>query len=101
LSGHYSALLGSSSAIGIPVDVFSDGEARWLGVQAKGQRERPSVMLVSVPYAMKASDAETLGGLPASAFFCADATTVLKVQMGVLWCCFRGRKGNSGLPSHP
>jgi hypothetical protein len=32
------------------------------------------VLLVSVPYALKSSDAETLGGLPASAFLRADAT---------------------------
>ncbi len=33
-----------------------------------GRAEMPRVLLASVPYAMKASDAETLGGLPASAF---------------------------------
>jgi hypothetical protein len=33
-----------------------------------GQAEQPRVMLLAVPYAMKAGDAETLGGLPASAF---------------------------------
>ena len=47
---------------------FSNGEARWLGVQAESQPEQPRILLVSVPYALKASDAETLGGLPASAF---------------------------------
>ena len=67
-SGHYSALLGARSANGIPLDLFSNGEARWLGVQAESQPEQPRILLVSVPYALKASDAETLGGLPASAF---------------------------------
>src|SRR6516162_7645380 len=34
----------------------------------QGQAEQPRVLLVSVPYAMKAADAETIGGLPPSAF---------------------------------
>jgi hypothetical protein len=71
-SGHYTALLGARNAAGIPLDVFSSGEARWLGIQAEGQAEQARVLLVSVPYAMKAADAETLGGLPASAFLRAD-----------------------------
>ncbi len=72
-SGHYAAVLGARSTKGISLEVFSSGEARWLGVQAQGQAEQPRLLLVSVPYAMKASDAETLGGLPASAFLRADA----------------------------
>ena len=75
-TGHYNSLLGARSAAGIPLEVFSNGEARWLGVQAEGQPEQPRVLLVSVPYALKASDSETLGGLPASAFLRADAVTV-------------------------
>jgi hypothetical protein len=41
-----------------------------LGVQFNrpGETEQPRVQLVSVPYALKASDAETLGGLPAAAY---------------------------------
>ena len=75
-SGHYTALLGSSTAAGIPLDVFSSNEARWLGVQPQGQSEQPRVLLVSVPYALKAADAQTLGGLPVSAFLRADTATV-------------------------
>jgi hypothetical protein len=48
--------------------LFTSGEARWLGVQAEGQGQQPRVLLLSVPYALKAADAETVGGLPASAF---------------------------------
>jgi hypothetical protein len=72
-TGHYTALLGARSQNGIPLEVFSTNEARWLGVQIQGQPEGPRVLLVSVPYAIKASDAETLGGLPASAFLRSDA----------------------------
>jgi hypothetical protein len=67
-SGHYTVQLGSASSLGLPSDLFASGEARWLGVQAQGQAEQPRVMLLSVPYALKAGDAATLGGLPASAF---------------------------------
>src|ERR1700677_2529021 len=66
--GHYSVTLGSTTSSGLPTNVFAQGEARWLGVQVQGQGERPRVLLVSVPYALKALDAETLGGKPASAF---------------------------------
>ena len=37
-------------------------------MQVQGQAEQSRVLLVSVPYAFKAHEAETLGGLPASAF---------------------------------
>ena len=66
--GHYSALLGASKPDGLPLDVFSSGEARWLEVQVQSQPEQPRVLLLSVPYAMKAGDAATVGGLPPSAF---------------------------------
>ena len=65
--GQYVVLLGSTAAAGIPMDAFSANEARWLGVQPEGQAEQ-RVLLVSVPYALKAADAETLGGMPASSF---------------------------------
>ena len=66
--GNYSAMLGSTTSTGLPTELFASGEARWLGVQAQGQAEQPRVLLISVPYAMKAADAETIGGLPPSAF---------------------------------
>jgi hypothetical protein len=68
LTGHYSVQLGSTKPDGIPTELFTSGEARWLGVQPEGQAEQPRVLLLSVPYALKAGDAETLGGLPPSAF---------------------------------
>jgi hypothetical protein len=67
-AGHYTVQLGAASASGLPSDLFKTGEARWLAVQPQGQVELPRVLLVAVPYAMKAADAETVGGLPASAF---------------------------------
>ena len=64
--GHFSAKLGSASGRGLPADLFASGEARWLGVRPQGQEEQARVLLLSVPYALKALDAETLGGKPAS-----------------------------------
>jgi hypothetical protein len=67
-TGHYSVMLGSTLSQGLPSNLFASGAARWLGVQAQGEPEQPRVLLVAVPYALKALDAETIGGKPASAF---------------------------------
>jgi trimeric autotransporter adhesin len=67
-NGRYSVMLGAASSQGIPSEAFAAGQARWLAVQPSGQNEQARVVLVSVPYALKALDAETIGGLPASAF---------------------------------
>ena len=66
----YNVLIGSTLSEGMPLDLFSASEPRWLGVRfnGPGEAEQPRVQMVSVPYALKASDAETLGGLPAAAY---------------------------------
>jgi len=74
-SGRYSITLGSTKTNGLPSDLFVSGEARWMGVQPEGQAEQPRVLLLSVPYALKAADAETIGGLPPSAFVLATPGT--------------------------
>ncbi len=74
-SGNYSVLLGSTTATGLPNDMFSQQEQRWLGVQVQGETEQPRVLMVSVPYAFKAHDAETLGGKSASDFMPANGAT--------------------------
>jgi len=67
--GRYNVLLGSFSARGLPMELFASAESRWLGVRPQnGEDEQPRLVLVSVPYALKASDADTLGGKPASAY---------------------------------
>jgi hypothetical protein len=73
-NGRYSVQLGVTKPGGLPTDVFTSGEARWLAVQISGQTEQPRVLLLSVPYALKAADAETIGGLPPSAFVKAQPT---------------------------
>ena len=73
-TGNFSVLLGSTIATGLPSDLFSQQEQRWLGVQLQGQAEQPRVLLVSVPYAFKAQEAETLGGKSVSDFVLANDT---------------------------
>lgn len=66
--GRYSVMLGA--AVGLPLDLFASSDARWLGVQAvlPGEQEQARLLFVSVPYALKSVDADTLGGKPASAY---------------------------------
>lgn len=68
--GRYAIFLGATSAEGLPVSLFAGEAQRWLGMRfaRPGEAEQPRVLLTSVPYAMRASDADTLGGLPPSAF---------------------------------
>jgi len=73
--GGYSVVLGAAQPDGLPPELFASGEARWLGVQVQGQADAPRVLLVSVPYALKAADADTVGGKPLSAFVLAGDTT--------------------------
>jgi hypothetical protein len=61
-TGHYSVMLGATSSYGLPSDIFVAGEARWLTVQPQSQQEQPRVMLLSVPYALKAGDAQNSRG---------------------------------------
>ena len=67
-SGHYTVLLGATRAEGLPDTLFAGNTARWLGIRVENDQEQPRVLLAAVPYALKAADAETLGGRPLSAF---------------------------------
>ena len=71
--GRYTVLLGTTKSEGVALDLFSADEPRWLGVrvQLPGYQEEPRVLLVSVPYALRAADSATLGGKPPSAFLLA------------------------------
>jgi hypothetical protein len=82
---------------GLPLDLFSSGDARWLGrrFERTGEPEQARVLLTSVPYALKASDADTLGGRPPSAYLLAEpGTTDNGGTAG-------GGAGPSKLPSGP
>ena len=74
-SGHYAVHLGASRPDGLPADLFATSDARWLGVRIEGQPEQPRVLLVSVPYALRAAEADTIAGKPLSAFVLAGEQT--------------------------
>ena len=86
--GRYSLLLGASQPDGIPAAVFGAGDARWRGtlVERAGEVEGARVRITSVPYALRASDADTLGGRPASAYVLAPP------RQGQRWRPRRGRQ---------
>jgi hypothetical protein len=67
-AGRYAVSLGSSRAEGLPLELFTSLQARWLGVRREGEKEQPRILLLTVPYALKAADTETLGGKPPSAY---------------------------------
>ncbi|HEY0704234.1 MAG TPA: hypothetical protein VGD60_15795 [Candidatus Acidoferrales bacterium] len=88
-SGRFNALLGGATANGLPAELFGisagtgigtgvgagsgAAQSRWLGITIARQAEMPRVLLASVPYALKAGDADTLGGLPASEYVTAKS----------------------------
>ena len=72
-AGNYNVLLGSTKNGGMPAELFGANEPRWLQVSfhVPDAVDSPRVLLVSVPYALKAVDADMLGGKPASAYLMA------------------------------
>jgi hypothetical protein len=103
-SGQYSTLLGMSLPNGLPIEIFTSGEPRWLGVQAQqpGDAEQPRILLVSVPYALKAADADTIGGKPASAFVLAqpdNLTSSPEFKRGNALPRFMGAGSGTSIPS--
>ncbi|HTX75748.1 MAG TPA: hypothetical protein VMD29_06045 [Terracidiphilus sp.] len=52
----------------MPSSLFAAGQPRWIAVSIERAPESTRVPLLSVPYAMKAADAQTLAGMPAAAF---------------------------------
>lgn len=73
--GRFAAMLGSTQPDGLPLDLFATSAARWLEIAGEGLAAQARVMLVSVPYALKAADADTVGGRPLSAFVLAGDKT--------------------------
>jgi len=74
--GRYAVVLGATHPDGIPPSVFAAG-AQWLGIvfARAGEVEASRVRLTSVPYALRAAEADTLGGHPASDYLLASEGT--------------------------
>ncbi len=79
-NGHFATLLGGATPNGMPAELFGTGESRWLGITVGHQQEMPRVLLASVPYALKAADADTLGGLPASAYVTTQSLAAINAK---------------------
>ncbi len=49
--GRYTVLLGTTQPNGLPLDLFTTGRARWLGIRPHlpGEGEQPRVLLVGMP----------------------------------------------------
>jgi hypothetical protein len=60
--GRVKLLAGASTDAGIPQQLFQSADARWLGIAVKGETEQPRIMVMSMPYAVEAQNAETVGG---------------------------------------
>jgi hypothetical protein len=61
-AGRYTIFAGATQTDGLPKALFVSNSAHWLGVGVQGESEQPRVMLLSMPYALKAADADTLAG---------------------------------------
>lgn len=66
--GNYSVMIGAATKGGVPVEMFATGSARWLQIDDVGAGDQPRALMVSVPYALKAEDAEKLAGKSATDF---------------------------------
>lgn len=66
--GRYSILVGLLHPEGVPPELFTSMGADWLGVSVDGGPESSRVLLVAVPYAFRALDADSLDGHSASEF---------------------------------
>src|SRR5205809_722621 len=51
---------------GLPNELFTQQNSLWLEIRVEGEVDSPRTKLISVPYALKAADAEKLVGKPAS-----------------------------------
>jgi len=71
-AGGYTVFAGASQPDGLPRELFASGAARWIGVAIQGEAEQPRVRILSVPYALSAGNAETLGGSKVTDFVMAE-----------------------------
>jgi hypothetical protein len=70
-NGSYTMFVGATLPDGVPQEFFLASAAatgRWLGVGVQGEPEQPRIMLLSVPFALRARDADALTGRPGADF---------------------------------
>jgi hypothetical protein len=79
--GRFAVNLGASTAL--PQHVFNAEQARWIGTTIDG-RDLGRTALVAVPYALKAADADTLGGHAAATYVRTRQDGKLETGAGLL-----------------
>jgi len=86
-AGKYSILLGASSG-GVPTKLFTAMSSMWIG-NIPESPSSPRVRFASAPYALKASDAETLAGHSVSDFVLRDQAVpideALQIPNPICW----------------
>jgi hypothetical protein len=94
--GKYTVLLGSTTSTGLPQPLFTTGAAKWLSVAPSVQdadsdsdsSAASRTLLIATPYALKASDSDTLAGHPISDFSLLssakplDGTDITQINVG-------------------
>jgi hypothetical protein len=76
--GHSYVMLGATGSEEIPMDLFTSGELRWLGVEVlPAERTAGYYCEYNIPYALQAANALTLCGLPVSALPKAATSSVV------------------------
>ena len=83
-AGRYTVFAGATQPEGLPRELFAVNAAQWIGVALQGEPEQPRVRMVSVPYALSAGNADTLGGVPVKDFVMTEnlAESVKKALTG-------------------
>ena len=72
-AGRYTMLAGATLNDGVPKEFLSgSAPGRWLGIGVQGEAEQIRMMLVTVPYALRAREADTLAGKTATDFMLVD-----------------------------
>jgi len=66
--GSFSIVIGGTQLEGIPPSVFTTTSSRYLGLQFDSLPEQARMLIVAVPLAVKAADADLFGGKPISEF---------------------------------
>ena len=79
-TGKYSILMGVATHDGLPINLFTESGERWLIVSVDGVAQAPK-LLDSTPYALRALDAEMLGGHAASEYMLAKDCCSLSTQV--------------------
>jgi hypothetical protein len=81
--GNYAVYFGATRDTGLPPELFVDGSARWVGVAIAGEPESPRTLVLSAPYASKATAADSLNGKRATEFVLSENLRAILKSWGI------------------